>query len=118
MKNQQRKKYIRDFGVTPLAAALLVAIVAVSISHGSSRHILYGIICSKCKSKKLFANLCRGGKYTKQVYQVETKHVDSNDDSSNYFFVGTVTDRKHSTNIEQKWQAMLIAQGNRTVKTT
>ena len=60
----------------------------------------YGIICSKGKNH--FVKVCRGGKYMKRVYQVETAHVDNNDDSSNYLFVGTVTDRKHSTSTEQK----------------
>ena len=72
----------------------------------------YGVICSKCKGKNHFTKVCRGGKYTKKVYQVETEHVDNNDDSSNYFFVGTVTGRKHSTSTDQKWQAVINVQGN------
>ena len=55
--------------------------------------------------------MCRGGKYTKKVYHVETEHVDNNDDSSNYLFVGTVTGSKHSTSTEQKWQAVINVQG-------
>ena len=52
----------------------------------------YGVICSKCKGKNHLAKVWRGGKYTKKVYQVETEHVDNNDDSSNYIFLGTVTE--------------------------
>ena len=55
--------------------------------------------------------MCRGGKYTKKVYLVETEHVDNNDDSSKYLFVGTVTDRKRSTSTELKWQAVINVQG-------
>ena len=73
----------------------------------------YDVLCSKCKGKKHFANVCRGGKYTKKVYKVETEQVDNNDDSSNYPFVGTVTDRKHSTSTEQKCQAVINVQGKR-----
>ena len=62
----------------------------------------YGVLGSKCKGKNHFAKVCLGGKYTKKVYQVETEHVENNDDSSNYLFVGTVTDRKHSKRTEHK----------------
>ena len=41
----------------------------------------YGVLCSKCHGKNYFAKVCRGGKYTKKVYQVETEHVDNNDDT-------------------------------------
>ena len=71
----------------------------------------YGVLCSKCHGKNHFAKVCRGGKYTKKLYQVETEYVDNNDDSSNYLFVRTVTDRKHSTSTEQKWQAVVNVQG-------
>ena len=47
----------------------------------------------------------------KKLYQVETEYVDNNYDSSNYLFVRTVTDRKHSTSTEQKWQAVVNVQG-------
>ena len=71
----------------------------------------YGVLCSKCHGMNHFAKVCRGGKYTKKVYQVETELVDNNDDSSNYLFVGTVTDCKHSTRSEQNWQAVINVQG-------
>ena len=71
----------------------------------------YGVLCSKCNGKNHFAKVCRGRNYTKKVYQVETEYVDNNDDSSNYLFVRTVTDSKHSTSTEQKWQAVINVQG-------
>ena len=71
----------------------------------------YGVLCSKCHDKNHFAKVCRGGKYRKKVYQVETEHVDNNDDSSNYLFVGTVTESKRSTSTERKWQALINVQG-------
>ena len=71
----------------------------------------YGVICSKCKGKNHFAKVCRGGKYTKKVYQIETERVNNNDDSSNYLVVGTVTDRRHPTSTEHKWQAVVNEQG-------
>ena len=54
----------------------------------------------------------RRKKKEKKVYQVETEHVDNNDNSSNYIFVGTITGRKHSTSTDQKWQAVINVQGN------
>ena len=81
------------------------------IQHQPLKCPAYGVICSKCKGKNHFAKVCRGGKYTKKVYQVETGHVDNNDDSSNYLFVGTVTDRTHSTSTEHKWQEVINVQG-------
>ena len=45
----------------------------------------YGVICPNAKARTT-VKVCRGGRYTKKVYQVETEHVDNNDDSSNYLF--------------------------------
>ena len=50
--------------------------------------------------------------FRKKIYQLETDHTDDHDGGSDYLFVGTVTDSKHPTKTEQKWQAVLNVQGH------
>ena len=59
----------------------------------------YGATCSKCKGSNHFAKVCKGGGFTKKIYQLETYHTD--DDGRDYLFVGTETDSKHLTKTEQ-----------------
>ena len=72
----------------------------------------YGATCSKCKGRNHFAKVCKGGGFRKKIYQLETYHTDDHDGGSDYLFVGTVTDSKHPTKTEQKWQAVLNVQGH------
>ena len=63
----------------------------------------YGVICSKCKGRNHFANVCKGGGFRNEVYQLETDHSDDN----GYLFVGTVKESK-ATKTEQKWQVIHV----------
>ena len=72
----------------------------------------YGATCSKCKGRNHFAKVCKGGGFRKKIYQLETDHTDDHDGGSDFLFVGTVTDSKHPTKTEQKWQAVLNVQGH------
>ena len=56
--------------------------------------------------------MCKGGGFRKKIYQLETDHTDDHDGGSEHLFVGTVTDNKHPTKTEQKWQAVLNVQGH------
>ena len=56
--------------------------------------------------------MCKGGGFRKKIYQLETDHTDDHDGGSDFLFVGTVTDSKHPTKTEQKWQAVLNVQGH------
>ena len=81
----------------------------VAANTSSVRHM--ALYVRNVKARTTSRKCAEEGNIRRKYFKLR-QHVDNNDDSSNYLFVGTVTGRKHSTNTDQKWQAVINVQGN------